>query len=168
MANKELNNSKESFVTFMMNEERYAISVFKVTELLEMMPVTKVPRVPEFMRGVINLRGEVIPVIDSRIKFSFPEVADTINTCIIVMQVQIQNRDAKVGIIVDSISEVIEIDKKEILPLPSLNNHKKSDSVTGVIKENDQITMVLDVDAEFKKDVTELDKMELQEEEVLG
>ncbi len=156
-------SKKESYITFLMNDEHYAITVAKVTELLEMVPITKVPRVPDFMRGVINLRGEVVPIIDSRLKFALPPSPDTIDTCIVVMHIDIEGRDVKVGVIVDSVSEVIEIEETDIMPLPSLGNYGRSESIIGVIKMADQITMVLDVDIEFQKDLIAIDQLELAE-----
>jgi purine-binding chemotaxis protein CheW len=163
MTDSGLKNKKESYITFLINDEHYAITVARVTELLEMVPITKVPKAPTFMRGIINLRGEVIPIVDSRIKFSLPEVADTIDTCIVVLHVEIDTKSVKVGVIVDSVSEVVEIDEADILPLPSINNYGKTGAVVGVIKLTNQVTMVLDMDKVFQTDLIELDHVGLVE-----
>ncbi|RAW00533.1 chemotaxis protein CheW [Pseudochryseolinea flava] len=139
----------ESYLTFLMDNELFAVSVTKVTELLEMLPVTHVPRAPEFMRGVINLRGAVVPVIDTRIKFSLKSVEDTINTCIVVMTIQMEDEVVKVGAIVDAVSEVIEITNDAVLPLPAVGNKSSMKFIQGVIKMNERFIMVLDVDRVF-------------------
>jgi purine-binding chemotaxis protein CheW len=163
MTDSGLKNKKESYITFLINDEHYAVSVARVTELLEMVPITKVPKAPVFMRGIINLRGEVIPIVDSRIKFSLPEVADTIDTCIVVLHVEIESKIVKVGVIVDTVSEVIEIDEADILPLPSINNYGKTGAVTGVIKVTNQVTMVLNMDKVFQTDLIDLNDIALSE-----
>jgi purine-binding chemotaxis protein CheW len=142
----------ESYLTFEMDGENFAVSVAKVTELLEMLPVTHVPRAPEFMRGVINLRGAVVPVIDTRLKFSLRPVEDTINTCIVVMTIQMEDEIVKVGAIVDAVSEVIEISKEGILPLPAVGNKARMQFIQGVIKINERFIMVLDVDRVFSNE----------------
>ncbi|HYF69520.1 MAG TPA: chemotaxis protein CheW [Ohtaekwangia sp.] len=142
-----------SYLTFQMNSEHFAVSVTKVTELLEMLPVTHVPKSPDFMRGVFNLRGAVVPVIDTRIKFSLPPRPDTIDTCIIVMNVTMDDDVIKIGAIVDSVSEVIEIPDEKILPLPTIGNKLRASFFLGVIKLEEKFIMVLDVDKVFTNEV---------------
>lgn len=142
----------DSYLTFAMNNEFFAVSVTKVTELLEMLPVTHVPRSPEFMRGVINLRGAVVPVIDTRVKFSLPSVTDTIDTCIVVMNIEIDGEIVKVGAIVDSVSEVIEVAPDKILPLPAVGKKERTHFIQGVIKIDEKFLMVLDVDRVFSNE----------------
>jgi purine-binding chemotaxis protein CheW len=142
----------ESYLTFRMDNETFAVSVTKVTELLEMLPVTNVPRASAFMRGVINLRGAVVPVIDTRIKFSLKAVEDTINTCIVVMTIQMDDEIVKIGAIVDAVSEVIEITKDAVLPLPAVGNKATLQFLQGVIKDDDRFIMVLDVDRVFSNE----------------
>lgn len=142
----------ESFLTFTMNGEHFAVNVSKVTELLEMLPVTHVPRSPEFMRGVINLRGAVVPVIDTRLKFSLPHAMDTIDTCIVVMNIEVDSEIVKVGAIVDSVSEVIEIEAEKVLPLPTVGKKGHAKFIQGVIKLDEKFIMVLDVDHVFSNE----------------
>lgn len=142
----------DSYLTFVMNQEYFAVSVTKVTELLEMQTITHVPRSPEFMRGVINLRGAVVPVIDTRIKFMLPGVADTIDTCIVVMNIEADHEIVKVGAIVDSVSEVIEVPADKILPLPAVGKKERIQFIQGVIKVDEKFIMVLDVDKVFSTD----------------
>lgn len=139
----------DSYLTFLMNREHFAVHVNKVTELMEMLPVTSVPRAPEYMRGVINLRGTVVPVIDTRVKFSLPGADDTIDTCIIVLQVEVEQEMLKIGAIVDSVSEVIEVTPEAILPLPTVGNKERTRFIEGVIKLDNKFIMILDVDKVF-------------------
>lgn len=162
----ELKHEREidSYLTFIMNSEHFAVSVKKVTELLEMLPVTKVPKSAEFMRGVVNLRGAVVPVIDTRIKFLLPQVADTIDTCIVVMNVDVKDEIIKVGAIVDSVSEVIEVADDQILPLPAIGNKERSQFIHGIIKLEEKFIMVLDVDKVFSgEELISLTQAELEE-----
>ena len=142
----------DSYLTFRMNDEHFAVSVGKVTELLEMLPITHVPKSPEFMRGVINLRGAVVPVIDTRVKFSLPTASDTIDTCIVVINISQDSDTVKIGAIVDSVSEVIEIAGEKILALPAVGNKENSQFIQGVIKLDEKFIMVLDVDKVFTND----------------
>src|SRR3954464_1647295 len=103
-----MQKSLTSYLTFKLDDEIFAANVSKVIEILEIPKITKVPRSPEFMRGVVNLRGNVLSVIDSRTKFGLPPVADTINTCIIVMIVNVDGQDMTMGVIVDAVQEVME------------------------------------------------------------
>lgn len=153
----------DSYLTFVMNQEFFAVSVTKVTELLELQPITHVPRSPEFMRGVINLRGAVVPVIDTRIKFMLPAVADTIDTCIVVMNIEADQEVVKVGAIVDSVSEVIEVPADRILPLPAVGKKERTQFIQGVIKVEEKFIMVLDVDKVFSTDDIVSLKSEVEE-----
>lgn len=141
-----------SYLTFQMNQEHFAVSVTKVTELLEMLPVTRVPKSPDFMRGVINLRGAVVPVVDTRIKFSLTPAPDTIDTCIVVMNILMEHDSVKVGAIVDSVSEVLEVADEKILPLPSIGNKTRALFIDGVIKLDEKFIMVLNVDKVFNNE----------------
>lgn len=152
-ADSKYNPQTNSYLTFQMNAEHFAVSVTKVTEILEMLPVTHIPKSPDFMRGVFNLRGAVVPVIDTRIKFSITAAPDTIDTCIIVMNVTVEDEVAKIGAIVDSVSEVIEVPDDKILPLPTIGNKARATFFHGVIKLEEKFIMVLDVDKVFTNEV---------------
>lgn len=158
------NTQTDSYLTFSMNQELFAVSVKKVTELLEMMPVTVVPKAPAYMRGVINLRGSVVPVIDTRSKFSLPTQPDNIDTCIIVMNISMDEEVVKIGAIVDSVSEVIEMSENQILELPSVSKKDRTLFIQGVIKQDDKFIMVLDVDKVFSTD----DVLKLKQPELAG
>ncbi|MBN2892543.1 MAG: chemotaxis protein CheW [Bacteroidales bacterium] len=145
-------NQNDSYLTFKVGGENFAASVSKVLNILEMSKITKVPQAPQYMLGVINLRGQVLPVIDSRIKFGMPVSEITKNSFIIVIEVLIDERDVQLGALVDSVNEVLEVDKKDILPPPSIGNRFKTDFISGVINVNNDFTMLLDIDKAFSTD----------------
>lgn len=162
--NQHQDTKVDSYLTFTMNQEHFAVNVLQVTELLEMLPVTHVPRSPEFMRGVVNLRGAVVPVIDTRLKFGLPSLEDTIDTCIVVMNISMDHEIVKIGAIVDGVSEVIEVSVDKIMPLPSVGKKERSHFIQGVIKLEEKFIMVLDVNKVFSnEDVLVLSEVELEQ-----
>jgi purine-binding chemotaxis protein CheW len=145
-----------SFLTIKLGDELFAVSVNKVNEILEIPKITKVPRAPEFMRGVVNLRGSVLSVVDSRIKFGLPPVEDTINTCIIVMTIQLEGRDITMGFIVDEVKEVIEFSIDQIQGMPEMGARYKSEFIEGMVKSDNQFIMLLNVNLLFSSQETSL------------
>ncbi len=143
---KETLIASNSYLTFKLEDELFAAHVSKVLNILELMRITKVPKAPDYMKGVINLRGSVLPVIDTRIKFGLSPTEFTIYTCIIVMNITIDGESVNVGALVDSVQEVIEIEKDSILPSPSIGNKYKSEFIQGMMKWGEQFIMLLDVD----------------------
>jgi purine-binding chemotaxis protein CheW len=138
-----------SYLTFQMGDEVFAANVSKVLEILEIPPITKVPQAPSFMRGVINLRGTVLPVIDTRAKFGLPAVPDTIDTCIIVLNIEKQHETIAIGAIVDAVQEVTEIDDTTIQPVPGIGIKYKTEFITGMVKLNDRFIILLNIDKVF-------------------
>lgn len=138
-----------SFLTFKLGEELFAANVSKVIEILEIPKVTRVPRSPDFMRGVINLRGNVLPVIDSRVKFGLPPADDTINTCIVVLNIQLASQQAVIGMVVDAVKEVIVFDTASIQAVPEIGSRYKSDFIEGMTKSDDAFIMILNIDLLF-------------------
>ncbi len=130
------------YLTFILNHEEYGLEILKVREIIGLMDITPVPQTPTFMKGIINLRGKVIPVVDQRLKFGMPEAEYTKETCIIV--VTIDNR--LMGIIVDTVSEVLDISAKDIEPAPSLGSSIKTDFILGMGKIKGKVKILLDVD----------------------
>lgn len=137
------------FLTFTLSEEVFAVDVARVREILEMPGITKVPQVPDFMRGVINLRGCVVPVIDLRLKFGMPQTAQTVNTCIIVVEVAMDDENIVLGALADSVQEVIEMDPSQIEAAPHIGNHLRTDFLKGMGKHNERFVMILDIDKVF-------------------
>lgn len=129
------------FLTFFLGDEGYGLEILKVHEIIGMLPITRVPRTPPFIRGVINLRGKVIPVVDLRSKFALPVVEDTEQTCVIVVEVG----DIEMGIVVDRVSEVLTIASSEIDPAPSFGVAVNTDFILGIGKTGNKVTMLLDI-----------------------
>lgn len=146
--NKELN----SYLTFKLENETFAANVSKVLNILELTKITRVPKAPGYMKGVINLRGSVLPLIDTRIKFGMTETEFTSNTCILVLDIEIESESVHVGALVDSVQEVIELSEDEIAPPPSIGNRYQSDFITGMARWKDEFVMILNMDYIFSAD----------------
>jgi purine-binding chemotaxis protein CheW len=141
-----------SFLTFRMMQEVFAIDVLKVIEILELSKITRVPRAPEFLVGIINLRGNVLPVIDARIKFGMPKKEITIDSCIIVLSIEIDNDNIMLGALVDSVSEVLEVRTDAIQKSPSIGARYNSAFIEGLVKMNDDFIMILDIGKAFSQE----------------
>ncbi|MFA5648397.1 MAG: chemotaxis protein CheW [Bacteroidales bacterium] len=154
-----------SYLSFKLGDEEFAAHVGKVLNILEMTRITEVPKAPSYMKGVINLRGTVLPVIDTRIKFGMTPTEFTANTCIIVLDIQVDGESIQIGALVDSVQAVLEIEKGTIMPPPSIGSKYKSEFIVGVANMNDKFIMILDMDAVFStEDVTDL-KIKTEETE---
>lgn len=138
-----------SYLTFKLGDEIFGANVAKILNILEMTKITKVPKSPSFMKGVINLRGSVLPLIDTRIKFDLGETAYTTNTCILVLDIDLSGESVHVGALVDSVLEVIEIEDDKIQPPPSIGSKYKSEFIEGIAKINDEFIMLLNMDLIF-------------------
>lgn len=135
------------YLSFVLGSEEYGLEILKVQEINGMMDITPVPRTPGYVRGVINLRGRVIPIIGLRDYFKMPRVEDTEKTCIIVVQVQFEDTQITMGIIVDEVSEVLNINRGQIEPAPKLGGGlENSDFLTGMGKLEDKVVILLDID----------------------
>lgn len=146
------NNQTKSYLTFRLAEEIFAASVDYVSEILELSKITKVPRSPQFMRGVINLRGSVLPVIDTRLKFGLEAKEDTVNTCIMVLQVEVDGQGIMIGALVDAVQEVLEIEPGSIQQPPSIGSRYRTEFLTGMVKTNEQFIMLLNIDKVFNSE----------------
>lgn len=134
------------YLTFSLGGEVYGLEILKVQEIIGIMTVTRVPRTPEFVRGVINLRGKVIPVVDLRLKFGLDGVKDTERTCIIVVQVSKEDTSVTMGVIVDEVSEVLDINASQIEESPEFGGQVDTDFIMGMGKIEKKVVMLLDVD----------------------
>jgi len=153
----EVKNAIRSFLTFRLMDELFAIDVIKVIEILEMSKITKVPKSPGFLLGVINLRGNVLPVIDARIKFGMPKKELTLDSCIIVMSIEVDDGVVTIGALVDAVSEVIEVNQDTIQEPPSIGSRYNSEFMEGLVKINDEFVMILKIGKAFSSDdVSEL------------
>ncbi len=138
---KEVSINEGKFLTFSLNSEVYGIEILKTREIIGVMDITTVPQTPDYMKGVINLRGKVIPVVDLRLKFSMPEEKYTQETCVIVVEAN----NSQVGIIVDSVSEVLNINSEEIEGTPSFGQGIDTNFIMGLGKVKEKIIILLDI-----------------------
>jgi purine-binding chemotaxis protein CheW len=134
------------FLTFLMANEKYGLEILKVREIIGMMKVTSVPMTPAFVRGVINLRGKVIPVIDLRLKFGMEPKEDTERTCIILVHLACTAQEMTMGIIVDEVSDVLDINQDQIEPPPSFGPGIRTDFILGMGKIDQKVMTMLDID----------------------
>ncbi len=134
------------YLTFCLKEEEYGIGILKVKEIIGMMPVTSVPRTPEFVKGVVNLRGKVIPVIDLRLKFEMEPIPYTDRTCIIVVEIDYNDVTVLIGIVVDAVSEVLNILEEEIENAPTFGTSLNTDYILGMAKMEGGVKILLDID----------------------
>ncbi len=144
-----MSTQTRQYLTFQLSEETFAIDVVNVREILEFNTVTKVPQTPDFMRGVINLRGSVVPVLDMRLKFGMSVTEKTINTCIVVVEVPMEDENVIVGALVDSVQEVFELDPESIEPAPRIGIQLRNGFIKGMGKKDDRFIIILDIERVF-------------------
>ena len=150
-----LNDSGEKenkFLTFCLGQEEYGVEILRVREIIGIIGITPLPQMPEYVKGVINLRGKIIPVIELRTKFALPSVEYTEATCVIVVEVSEENDSDhfQMGVIVDSVSEVLDIDRDDIEPAPRFGSALKTEYILGMGKVSDddkeKVIILLDID----------------------
>ena len=134
------------YLTFTLDEEEYGIGILKVKEIIGMMPITSVPRTPAFVKGVINLRGKVIPVMDLRVKFDMGAIPYTDRTCIIVVEIDSEEGTVLIGIVVDAVSEVLNIQEEEIEETPAFGTKLNTDYILGMAKTEGRVKILLNID----------------------
>ncbi len=134
------------YLTFTLAEEEYGIGILKIKEIIGMMPITSVPRTPAYVKGVINLRGKVIPVMDLRLKFGMDGIDYTERTCIIVVESAGEVGNVLIGIVVDAVSEVLNIKNKEIDDAPEFGTDLESKYILGLAKMEEGVKILLDID----------------------
>jgi purine-binding chemotaxis protein CheW len=134
------------FLTFTLGNEEYGIPIQKVKEIIGIMDITNIPKTPQFIKGVINLRGKIIPVMDLRLKFGFEEKAYNQRTCIIVVEINIADTKRMMGIVVDTVSEVVNIQKWEIEPPPQYDLHADNEFLIGMGKVKGKVILLLDIE----------------------
>ena len=139
------------FLTFFMANEKYGLEILKVREIIGMMKVTSVPMTPAFVRGVINLRGKVIPVIDLRLKFGMEPKGNTERTCIILVHLARTAQEMTMGIIVDEVSDVLDLNQGQIEPPPSFGPSVRTDFIFGMGKIDQTVMTILDIDRVFSE-----------------
>ncbi len=140
------------YLTFTLGDETYGIGILKVKEIIGMMTITSVPRTPAFIKGVINLRGKVIPVMDLRLKFGMGEIPYTDRTCIIVVEIDSDDGTVLIGIVVDAVSEVLNIVKEDIEETPAFGTKLDTDYILGMAKTENSVKILLNIDKVLSSD----------------
>jgi len=144
--------SSSQYLTFRLGEEVFALDIAQVREVLDYTAITRVPRMPEFMRGVINLRGSVVPVVDLRQKFGMSPTERTVNTCIVIAEVTIEAERTLLGALADSVQEVIDLEPGQIEPAPRIGASVRTEFIRGMGKRDGGFVIILDVDRVFSMD----------------
>ena len=140
------------YLTFKLEDEVFGLAIGKVREVLDFTTITKVPRTPEYMRGVINLRGRVVPVVDLHLKFGLAQTEKTVNTCIIIVEIQMEGEITVLGALADSVQEVVELEPEQIEPAPKIGTKLNTEFIKGMGKREDQFIILLDIDKVFSSD----------------
>jgi len=144
-----MENSITSYLSFELNNEQFAVNVSRVIEILEIPKITNVPRSPQYLKGVINRRGNVLPVIDTRVKFKMDSTEMTVDTCIIVMEIDVEDETVTVGTLVDSVKEVLEIKGEDIKQSPSIGSQYNPEFIEGVVEVDQRFIMLLNIGKVF-------------------
>ena len=145
-ATKAMIEKEGKYLTFTLAEEEYGIGILKIKEIIGMMPITSVPQTPEFVKGVINLRGKVIPVLDLRLRFGMDAMDYTERTCIIVVEIEGASDTVMIGIVVDAVSEVLNIKTEDIEDAPTFGTKLNTDYILGMAKMEGLVKILLDID----------------------
>ena len=144
------------YLTFKLGQELFALDVVQVREVLDVIPITKVPRSADFMRGVINVRGNVVPVADLHLKFGLPPTETTLDTRIVVMEIMIDGDTTIIGALADSVHDVMDISQESIEPAPKIGARCDAQFIKGIGKHDDQFIIILDIDKVFSSDEVQL------------
>ena len=134
------------YLTFILDRELFAIDIGRIREVVAFTTATKVPRTPDFMRGVINLRGHVVPVIDLRLKLGLPSIERTVDTCVIILEVEVDGDRTVVGALADSVQEVVGLGAEQIAPPPRMGTRIDTDCIRGIGRRDEQFLVILDID----------------------
>jgi len=140
------------YLTYTLGSEVFALDIAKVREVLDYPMVTLVPNMPDFLLGVINLRGTVVPVADLRCKFRMEQNERTVNTCVIITEVNVDGDVTIVGVLADSVQEVMDLEPRQIEPAPKIGTQLKTDFIKGMGKRDDRFIIILDIDRVFSAD----------------
>jgi purine-binding chemotaxis protein CheW len=149
-------NETKQYLTFKLSDEVFGVDVAQVREILDYVKITKVPQTPDFMCGVINLRGSVVTVVDMNLKFGMKRTEQTVNTCIVVVEVKIGDETAVLGALVDSVQEVFEIEPQNIEPAPRIGTKLNTEFIKGMGKRDENFIIILDIDKVFSTEELEL------------
>ena len=151
MSVNEITDTRQ-YLTFKLGDEVFATDVAKVREVLDFTAITKIPRTPDFMSGVINLRGNVVPVVDLRLCFEMSKTEKTLNTCIVVVEVVLEGESTIIGALADSVEEVIDLEPGQIQPAPKIGTQIRTDFIKGMGKRDERFIVILDIDRVFSSE----------------
>jgi purine-binding chemotaxis protein CheW len=140
------------YLTYKLADEVFALDIGKVREVLDFSEITQVPRMPDYMRGVINLRGSVVPVVDLRRKFGMSTTEKTVNTCVIIAEVNVEGTTTVLGALADSVQEVLDLEPNQIEPAPRIGTKLRAEFIRGMGKHNNRFIIILDIDKVFSVD----------------
>jgi purine-binding chemotaxis protein CheW len=144
------------YLTFKLEDELFALDIGKVREVLDFTSITKVPQTPDYMRGVINLRGSVVPVVDLRLKFGMKMAEHTVNTCVIIVEVEMDGEKVVMGAMADAVQEVLDLEPDQIEPPPRIGTKLNLDFIRGMGKHQEQFIIILDIDKVFTIEEVEM------------
>ena len=145
-------SSQGQCLTFTLGKEIFALDIVKVREVLELTTVSEIPRTPEYMKGVINLRGHAVPVVDMRLKLGMSQIEHTVDTCIIILEVAFDDDAIVMGALVDSVREVFEMSENDIEPAPKMGAAIEANYIKGMGRQGDQFIIIVDVDRIFSEE----------------
>ncbi|MEQ8223640.1 MAG: chemotaxis protein CheW [Candidatus Eremiobacterota bacterium] len=148
------------YLSFTLGGELFALDIAKVREVLDYTRITHVPRMPDFILGVINLRGSVVPVVDMRLKFDMTKMDNTVNTCIIIVEVSLDGETISLGALVDAVQEVFNMEPSQIELPPRIGTKLKTEFIKGMGKKDDQFVIILDIDRIFSMEELSIKDME--------
>ena len=159
-----IEENKAIYLTFLIDKEVFAAHVSKIERIIEVPVITKIPHSPTYMKGVMDLQGNAMPVVDTRLKFEMSPTEMTANTCVLVLDLNIDGELVQLGALVDAVNEVIEIRDDEVRPLPTVGNKYRTEFIQGVVKFGKTFIMLLNMDLLFSAD--ELDTLTDQIDEL--
>jgi len=144
MKNKEISASIGCYLSFNLENELFAFQVNNVKSIIEVTRITKIPQSPDYMKGVINFRGKALPVVDLRAKLNLPPIQFTSNTCILVTEIMVKNDIELIGVLTDSVQEVIEFNEDQLLPPPSIAERRNAEFIKGIAHTGTEFIVVID------------------------
>lgn len=144
--------SRGTYITFKMGDELFAIDVFQVREVIDLSPIARVPTAPDYLRGVVNVRGKAVPVVDMKLRFGLPPTEPTVNTRVLILELDYEGEICVVGGLTDSVHDVIELDASDLEPPPRMGARWRSEAITGLARRENEFVMLLDVKRTFDLD----------------
>jgi purine-binding chemotaxis protein CheW len=162
-----MTSSQGQFLTFTLGKEIFALDIVKVREVLELTTVSEIPKTPEYMKGVINLRGHAVPVVDMRLKLGMSQIEHTVDTCIIILEVAFGGEAIVMGALVDSVREVFEMSENDIEPAPKMGAAIEASYIKGMGRQEEKFIIIVDVDRIFsEEDLMAVKELEAEETEI--